>query len=521
MRNLLLIAICFFFFQLTKAQNEFITIWQPGIVTTPAVNVIAPFQANSNQIWFPGTGQNYTISWEEIGFPQHNGTMTNVTSTSQVLIDFGNHSEGGGPNTQYRVKVSNGNGVFQQIKFASHQNFNPVVETLVPILQMFGSADKLLEIEQWGNIAWTSMHAAFASCQRMTLTATDSPDLSNVTNASLMFYLTNSFLGASSMENWDTSNIQNFSFMFAQHHAGIEYTPTVPGFNPLELSSWDTSSATDLSYMFTGRTYFNQNLDSWDVSSVTDMSWMFAICSAFNQPLNNWNTTSLQDMHNLFFNASSFNQSLSNWNTSSVTNMNRAFAYSTQFNQPLDLWNVSNVTKMSSIFFNATSFNQSLATWNLTSLVNAHGAFGNSALDCENYSKTISGWADNPNTANNVSLTLISPMQYASNITNKRNILINKGWTISGDTVGSCVLSVSNVESAGNLTIYPNPASDYIYIKNLKNIVSYKIIDASGRMIMNGNSKSEKIDVRNLLKGNYFLQISTDENTLNFKFIKK
>ncbi|RZJ50097.1 MAG: BspA family leucine-rich repeat surface protein [Chryseobacterium sp.] len=508
-----------FSFEITKAQNEFITIWQPGINSLVTVN--APFQANSNQIWFPGIGQNYTITWEEVGFPQHNGTMTNVTSTSQVLIDFGIPSEGGGTNTLYRVKVSNGNGVFQQIKFASHQNFNPVIEILVPSLQMFGSADKLIEIAQWGNIAWASMNAAFASCQRMSLTATDSPNLSNVTNASLMFYLTNSFLGANSMQNWDTSNIQNFSFMFAQHHLGIEYTPAVPGFNPPELSFWDTSSATDLSYMFTGRTFFNQNLNSWDVSNVKNMSWMFTFCSAFNQPLNNWNTTNLQDMHDLFANASSFNQSLGSWNTSGVTNMSRTFAYSTQFNQPLDLWNVSDVTKMTNIFRNATSFNQSLATWNLSSLVDGNSAFGNSALDCENYSKTISGWADNPNTANNVSFILNSPMQYASNITNKRNILINKGWTISGDTVGSCVLSVSNIESAGNLSIYPNPTSDFIYIKNLKNTANYKISDESGRLLKEGKLVSEMVDISVLPKGNYLLQIITKDMAQTFKFIKK
>ncbi|UFH31525.1 BspA family leucine-rich repeat surface protein [Chryseobacterium sp. C-71] len=520
MRNLLLIAICVFFFQITKAQNEFITIWQPGIITTPVLNVNAPFQANSNQIWFPGTGQNYTISWEEIGFPQHNGTMTNVTSNGQVLIDFGTPSKEDGLNTTYRVKVSNGNGVFQQIKFASHQTFNPIIETQVPNLQMLGSADKLLIIEQWGNIAWTSMNAAFANCQRMVLTATDSPNLTNVTNASLMFYFANSFLGADSMQNWDTSTIENFSFMFAQHHIIPIYTPPTFSFNPTQLSSWDTSSATDLSYMFTGRNNFNQNLNSWDVSKVKNMSWMFAFCSAYNQPLDNWNTSSLQNIHNMFFSASLFNQPLNNWNTSNVTNMNRVFTFSTQFNQPLNSWNVSNVIKMSNLFDGASSFNQSLASWNLSSLTEANVLLRDTAIDCNNYSLTLTGWADNPNTPNNINLSTVAPAQYAANITSKRDILINKGWNIIGDTVGNCVLSTSEIKTLENPSIYPNPTSDYIYVKNLKNIKNYKILDSSGRLIMNETSKSEKINVRNLLEGNYILQINTDKNTLNFKFIK-
>lgn len=521
MKKLITVIICFLFVHSFKAQNEFITIWQPGIISTPALTVNAPFQASSNQIWFPGIGQNYTISWEEIGYPQHNGTMTNVTSTSQVLIDFGTPFKEEGYDASYRVKVSNGNGVFQQIKFASHQNFNPLAEVLVPQLQILGSSDKFLAIEQWGNIAWTSMNAAFASCQSMQLTATDAPNLSNVTNASLMFYLTNSFSGAPSMQNWDTSKIQNFSFMFARHHSSQIYNQGTAVFNPPALSSWDVSSATDLSYMFTGHANFNQNLNSWDVSNVKNLNWMFAICPVYNQPLNGWDTANVEQMHDLFMNATSFNQDLSSWNTSKVTNMNRVFANAPQFNQPLNSWDTSSVTTMKSIFDNAGSFNQSLSDWNLGSLTSADGAFANSGVNCENYSKTIAGWADNPSTANNVSMVLNSAMQYASNVVNKRNSLIAKNWTITGDALGSCILSTSEIKPAENSFIYPNPTTDFIFIKNVKNIKSYRISDAAGRLIMNAKSTSEKIDVRNLVKGNYILELTTNENSVRFKFIKK
>src|SRR5690606_34020557 len=92
----------FFLLHFAEAQNEFITIWQPGITTTPVPTVDAPFQANANQIWFPGIGQNYSIEWEEVGYSSNNGTMINVTSTSQVLIDFGpTREEGQGATTKY------------------------------------------------------------------------------------------------------------------------------------------------------------------------------------------------------------------------------------------------------------------------------------------------------------------------------------------------------------------------------------------------------------------------------------
>ena len=62
-------------------------------------------------------------------------------------------------------------------------------------------------------------------------------------------------------------------------------------------------------------------------------------------------------------------------------------------------------------------------------------------IDCENFSKTLAAWADNPDTANNVDLDIVTPLTYASNAADKRNILISKGWTMSGDTVGNCLLS--------------------------------------------------------------------------------
>ncbi len=213
MKKLLLITICIFFFQFLRAQNEFVTIWQPGLVSNPIVTVDAPFQANSNQIWFPGNGENYTIEWEEIGYPLHNGVMTNVTSTNQVLVDFGT-SSGDSSGATYRVKVSNGNGIFRQIKFGTAQLF-PAAEMLIPIWQMFGSADKILAVEHWGDISWVSMNSAFTNCQSLQLTATDSPNLSAVNDVSFMFFGTPQFTGAPSMQNWNTSQVKNFSFMFS------------------------------------------------------------------------------------------------------------------------------------------------------------------------------------------------------------------------------------------------------------------------------------------------------------------
>lgn len=133
---------------IVKAQNEFITIWKPASTVIQPVTVSAPYQASSQQIWFPGIGENYDIYWEEVDYPQHNGSLTNITSTKQVLIDFGT-SIAEKNDAKYRVKVSNGNGVFQHIKFGDVQEVQ-LQDQIFPVWQINGSADKILEIEQWG-----------------------------------------------------------------------------------------------------------------------------------------------------------------------------------------------------------------------------------------------------------------------------------------------------------------------------------------------------------------------------------
>ena len=517
MKKLLLITICIFFFQITKAQNEFITIWQPGLVSNPSVNVDAPFQANPNQIWFPGNGENYTIEWEEIGYPLHNGIMTNVTSVNQVLIDFGT-SSGDSSGATYRVKVSNGNGVFRQIKFGTAQLFN-AAELVIPIWQMFGSADKITQIEQWGNISWISMNSAFTNCQSLQLTATDSPNLNAVTDVSFMFFGTPQFTGAPSMQNWNTSKVKNFSFMFSC----LTSTSTIPHqFNSPFIGNWNTSSATDMSYMLAGRTAFNQSVNNWDVSKVTNMAWMFGQCVSFNQRLDNWNTSSLQDMHFMFHMIPVFNQPLNMWNTSNVTNMAHVFHGCTSFNQNLNSWNVSNVTTINTFLTEASSYNQSFENWNLSSVSDASSMIVNTAIDCNNYSKTLVAWANNPNTANNVNLGSTTPAKYASNIVNERDFLINnKNWIISGDSVGSCFLATSEIKTTKAASIYPNPAKDNIHTEHLHGAEKYRIVDASGRLLKEGRIENEIINISTLSKGNYILQIVTKDKVQTHKFIKE
>ena len=136
------------------------------------------------------------------------------------------------------------------------------------------NASKLQSIEQWGDMQWESMYRAFTSARNMEYRATDTPDLSSVTDMSGMFWFALSFDG--------------------------------------DFSDWDVSSVTDMSGMFWHADSFSSDISGWDVSSVTDMSDMFRVTPAFNSDISGWNVSSVTDMSDMF-NGSHFSQNLGNW----------------------------------------------------------------------------------------------------------------------------------------------------------------------------------------------------------------
>ncbi|AYN02228.1 T9SS-dependent choice-of-anchor J family protein [Chryseobacterium sp. 3008163] len=83
------------------------------------------------------------------------------------------------------------------------------------------------------------------------------------------------------------------------------------------------------------------------------------------------------------------------------------------------------------------------------------------------------------------------------------------------------VLGVNDVEfKKKEISIFPNPASDYVSIKSDSKIISAEIFDASGRKIsvkLNDN----KVDVKNLESGNYLINVETKDGISTEKFIKK
>ncbi len=69
-------------------------------------------------------------------------------------------------------------------------------------------------------------------------------------------------------------------------------------------------------------------------------------------------------------------------------------------------------------------------------------------------------------------------------------------------------------------SIYPNPVKDVINVQGLDNVKSLVIFDAVGKKVGQYNNVSNQINVSNLNKGVYVLQINTDKGKISKKFIK-
>ncbi len=345
------------------------TIFTPFVTTWKTDN---PGSSNDDQITIPttGTGYFYNVNWGD--------GMTDSDVTGDITHTYAT------PGT-YTVSIT---GAFPRIYFNA-ASFLPNKD-----------AQKLLTVEQWGNIAWTSMSKAFSGCENLRINAVDAPDLSGVIDMSEMFY--DAIVLNDNINHWNVSTIENMSELFRDAEA----------FNQ-PLNTWDVSNVTNMNDMFSFARDFNQDIrfvaggantggDAWNTSNVLDMGSMFGGATAFNQDIGNWDVRNVTNMNQMFSVATSFNQNIGTWEVTNVTDMGGMFNGATVFNQDIsfkagggnyggDAWNTSNVTSMITVFSGTLAFNQNISNWNVTNVNNMRGMFAGAAV----FNQDISGWLVN------------------------------------------------------------------------------------------------------------------------------
>ena len=96
---------------------------------------------------------------------------------------------------------------------------------------------------------------------------------------------------------------------------------------------------------------------------------------------------------------------------------------------------------------------------------------------------------------------------------------LNFGLTIN--TSGTT--NVKSITSSSNFVIAPNPATSELFVASASHFGKVNIIDALGKTVLTHDANyalQTTVNVSNLSKGVYFLQINDGTNTITKKFIK-
>ena len=355
------------------------------------------------------------------------------------------------------------------------------------------------------------------------------------------------------MPDWDVSSVTDMSVAFNGRN----------DFNA-DISSWDVSMVTNMSYLFKNTT-FNADISSWDVSSVTNMYQMFYLTTSFNQPIGSWDVSNVTDMSYMFYSASSFNQNISNWcvtnitseptefsinsplsesntpvwgtcpntpitdanfqeaiytclrsnpedgmctdseygampdwDVSQVTNMIYAFKDKYDFNGDISSWDVSSVTVFIGMFSAATSFNQDIGSWDVSNA----GSMDEMFEIAGDFNQDISGWCVTYIASEPIDFSIYSPL-----------IESNKPvW-------GTCPTAGVEDQNQLDISIYPNPTSDIVYIEGNYSQLKVVVYDILGKQLMN-KSITNSIDISQLEKGVYILQLSDGVKLTTQRIIK-
>ena len=120
--------------------------------------------------------------------------------------------------------------------------------------------------------------------------------------------------------------------------------------------------------------------------------------------------------------------------------------------------------------------------------------------------------------------------QYWSDGTNAKYPLISYDIDASGSLTGQIVWMMRYAantsigigeKEALSISVFPNPATDFVTIDIAESIEKVTLLDISGKVVFSQeNSQNKRIDVRNLPSGVYFLTIETANFVGKTKLIK-
>jgi surface protein len=168
----------------TVATVNWIDTWLVFIpfITTRDTRNLSTGSTDEYTIRIPtvGTGYNFEIDWGD-------GVIDNYSGTAPVV----SHPYATGGVKEVKIR-----GNFPRIYFNNQRDRN-----------------KILSVDQWGDVQWTNMANAFYGCENLQSVGNDIPVFTGTT-----FSMENMFRGATNfngdLSNWDTSNVTTMASMF-------------------------------------------------------------------------------------------------------------------------------------------------------------------------------------------------------------------------------------------------------------------------------------------------------------------
>lgn len=109
---------------------------------------------------------------------------------------------------------------------------------------------------------------------------------------------------------------------------------------------------------------------------------------------------------------------------------------------------------------------------------------------------------------------------YTANQNGSFAVEVTNGVCIDTSDCFSVALSINENLANNSISLYPNPASEILYLTGNNQIQSIDIYDAFGQVVLTRKNE-QKIDISILAKGLYFVATQTETGVWNTKFLKE
>ena len=169
------------------------------------------------------------------------------------------------------------------------------------------------------------------------------------------------------------------------------------------------------------------------------------------------------------------------------------------------------------MFAEASAFNGDISSWDISSVTNMGSMFSLSGFSTNNYDAILNSWSQQ-DVQSGVTLGAAG-INYCNGADARQSLEDNNGWIITDAGLDCSTASIDD-QNQLDISIYPNPTSDIVYIDGNYTQLKVVVYDILGKLVMK-ESITNSINISQLEKGVYILQLSDGAKVTTKRIIKK